>query len=45
MGPAVRHILRREYTVYNKAAYQRLASISASHIYNFRVQVIVLNIS
>ena len=26
-GPAVRHILRREYTVYNKAAYQRLASI------------------
>ena len=28
-GPAVRHILRREYTVYNKAAYQRLASISA----------------
>ena len=35
-GPAVRHILRREYTVYNKAAYQRLASISASHIYNLR---------
>ena len=31
-GPAVRHILWREYTVYNKAAYQRLASISASHI-------------
>ena len=35
-GPAVRHILWREYTVYNKAAYQRLASISASHIYNVR---------
>ena len=35
-GPAVRHILWREYTVYNKAAYQRLASISASHIYNLR---------
>ena len=35
-GPAVRHILRREYTVYNKAASQRLASISASHIYNLR---------
>ena len=34
-GPAV-HILWREYTVYNKAAYQRLASISASHIYNLR---------
>ena len=35
-GPALRHILWREYSVYNKAAYQRLASISASHIYNLR---------
>ncbi len=35
-GPALRRILWREYTVYNKAAYQRLASISASHIYNLR---------
>ena len=35
-GPAVRHILWREYTVYHKAAYQRLASISSSHIYNLR---------
>ena len=29
----MRHILWREYT---EAAYQRLASISASHIYNLR---------
>ncbi len=35
-GPALRHILDREYKVYGKAAYQRLASISASHIYNLR---------
>lgn len=35
-GPALRHILWREYNVYHKAAYQRLASISASHIYNLR---------
>ncbi len=35
-GPAVRRILWREYTVYHKAAYQRLASISSSHIYNLR---------
>ena len=35
-GPALRHILEREYKVYGKAEYQRLASISASHIYNLR---------
>ncbi len=35
-GPAVRHILWREYTVYHKGAYQRLASISSSPIYNLR---------
>jgi hypothetical protein len=35
-GPAVRRILWREYTVYRKQAYQRLASISSSHIYNLR---------
>ena len=35
-GPAVRHIPWREYTVYHKEAYQRLASISSSHIYNLR---------
>ena len=35
-GPAVRHILEREYRVYGKREYQRLASISPSHIYNLR---------
>ncbi len=35
-GPAVRRILWREYNVYHKEAYQRLAEISSSHIYNLR---------
>ncbi len=35
-GPAVRHILEREYLVYGQREYQRLASISPSHIYNLR---------
>ena len=35
-GPAVRHILQREYRVFGKAEYRRLAEISASHIYNLR---------
>src|SRR5437867_1853228 len=35
-GPAIRHILKREYTVYGKAEYARLANISVSHIYNLR---------
>ena len=35
-GPAVRRILQREFEVYGKTDYQRLASISASHIYNLR---------
>ncbi len=35
-GPAVRRILQREYEVHNRADYERLASISASHIYNLR---------
>ena len=35
-GPALRRILWREHHVYGKAAYQRLASLSASHIYNPR---------
>jgi hypothetical protein len=35
-GPAVRHILQREYRVFGNAAFQRLAEISASHIYNLR---------
>lgn len=35
-GPVVRRILQREYWVYGKAEFQRLAGISASHIYNLR---------
>jgi hypothetical protein len=35
-GPAVRRILWREYTVYGKREYERLAGISVSHLYNLR---------
>jgi transposase InsO family protein len=35
-GPAVRHILKREFEVYGESAFERLAEISASHIYNLR---------
>ncbi len=35
-GPAVRRILQREYEVYGQPLYQRLAQISAAHIYNLR---------
>jgi hypothetical protein len=35
-GPAVRHILQREFEVYGNLEYERLAGISASHIYNLR---------
>jgi hypothetical protein len=35
-GPALRRILWREFHVYGKSQYQRLAAISASHIYNLR---------
>ena len=35
-GPAIRHILHREYVVYNKGEYERLAKISVSHLYNLR---------
>ena len=35
-GPALRHVLEREYRVYGNQQYQRLASISASHIYNLQ---------
>ena len=35
-APAVRLILEREHEVYGHAKYERLASISASHIYNLR---------
>ena len=35
-APAVRRSLQREYEVHNRAGYERLASISAFHIYNLR---------
>jgi transposase InsO family protein len=35
-GPAVRRILWREYSVYGKREYERLAEISVSHLYNLR---------
>ena len=35
-GPAVRHLCRRGWEVYGDEKFQRLALISASHIYNLR---------
>ena len=35
-GPATRRILEREYVVYGKLEFERLAGISVSHIYNLR---------
>jgi len=35
-GPATRRILEREYGLFNKAEYERLATISVAHLYNLR---------
>jgi transposase InsO family protein len=35
-GPATRRILEREYQVYGKPEYARLAGLSVSHLYNLR---------
>src|SRR3990167_3371554 len=35
-GPATKKLLERAYEVFNDAAYERLAYISVSHIYNLR---------
>lgn len=35
-GPATCRILKREWEVYGKAEYERLAGISSSHLYNLR---------
>ncbi len=35
-GPATRKILEREYVMYGKPEFERLAGISVSHIYNLR---------
>lgn len=35
-GPATLHILKREFQLFGKAEFERLADISVSHIYNLR---------
>src|SRR5450759_4093990 len=35
-GPAIRRILQREHSVYNKLEFERLAGLSVSHLYNLR---------
>ena len=35
-GPATRHILKREFEVYGKPEFERLAGISNGHLYNLR---------
>ena len=35
-GPAIRRILQREYEVYHKPEFERLAGLSVSHLYNLR---------
>ncbi|HZL49323.1 MAG TPA: DDE-type integrase/transposase/recombinase [Terracidiphilus sp.] len=35
-GPATRSILKREFEVYGKAGFERLAKISNGHLYNLR---------
>jgi len=42
-GPAVRHILEREYQVFGQPEYERLAEISVSHLYNLRRSVTYRN--
>ena len=35
-GPATRHILKREFEVYGKAEFERLAKLSNGHLYTLR---------
>ena len=35
-GPALRHILHREFEIFHRQEYKRLAAISVSHLYNLR---------
>jgi transposase InsO family protein len=37
-GPATRRIVEREYRLYGKREFERLASISVAHLYNLRQQ-------
>jgi hypothetical protein len=38
-GPAVRHLCHRAWTVFGDRGFERLAKISASHIYNLRKSI------
>lgn len=38
-GPATKEVLRREYNVFGKSEFRKLANISSSHIYNIRKRV------
>lgn len=38
-GPATKKIFEREFTVFGKAAFERLASISVGHLYNLRKSI------
>ncbi|MDO8369273.1 MAG: hypothetical protein Q7S71_00905 [Candidatus Nitrotoga sp.] len=35
-GPAIAHLLQRAYQVYGNTRYERLATLSVSHLYNLR---------
>ncbi len=35
-GPAIAHLLHRAYSVYGDARYERLSTLSVSHLYNLR---------
>ena len=35
-GPAIAHLLQRAYSVYGDTRYERLATLSVSHLYNLR---------
>ena len=35
-GPAIAHLLQRAYREYGDARYERLATLSVSHLYNLR---------
>ena len=35
-GPAIAHLLQRAYAIYGDARYERLATLSVSHLYNLR---------
>ena len=42
-GPALRRILHREFVVFGRTDYQRLAGISVSHLYNLRQSTVYRN--